>query len=101
MEPGKKKQKRDKFCIICADSIKQEKDKLYTTYVDLTKEQVDFLKNISKSCECSEGRELCKTVVMRVLISVLMLERLGIMEKIIKSKGQLKEKLIEAFCKYK
>jgi len=86
MQMRKEKQKKDKFC---------------TTCVGLTKEQVDFLNNISGRCGRSRGRKLSRTAIIRVLIGVLMLEELDFTVKTIKSKEQFKEKLIEAFRKYK
>jgi len=86
MQMRKKKQKKDGFC---------------TTRVALTKEQVDFLNNISGRCGRSGGRKLSRTAIIRVLIGVLMLEELDFTVKTIKSKEQFKEKLIEAFRKYK
>ena len=79
---------------------KQKKDRSCTTYITLTKAQVDFLNNISKRCGCSGGKKLSRTAIIRVLIGVLMQEELNITAKTIKNEEQLKRKLIEAFRKY-
>ncbi len=80
---------------------KQKKNKPCTTCVGLTKEQIDFLDDISKCCGCSGGKKLSRAAIMRVLIGVVMLEELDFTAKTIKNKEQLKEKLIEAFREYK
>jgi len=77
---------------------KQEKDRFRTTCIALTKEQVDFLNDISKCCGCSGGKKLSRTAIIRVLIGVLMLEELDVMVTTIKSKEQLKENLLRSFA---
>jgi len=65
--------------------------------VSLTQEQIDFLDDISKCCRYSGGRKLSKTGIIRALLCAL--ERLDVNAENVKSEKELKNRIIETFCK--
>ena len=78
---------------------KRKKKNRFGACIDLTKEQVDYLNNISRCCGRSGGRKLSKTAIVRALLTAL--KKLDINVKRVRNEKQLRAKIVGAFCKYK
>lgn len=68
--------------------------KCWTT-VNLTKKQICFLDEISKNCRFTGGRKLCRTSILRALLSAA--KKLDIDVSRVKSQEELKERILAGF----
>ncbi len=67
--------------------------------ITLTKENIDFLDSLSKKGRYSNGIKLSKSSIVRALLSIS--KELEIDVSNVKNQDELKDRIIEAFCKYK
>jgi len=67
--------------------------------ISLNKRQICFLDEISKGCRFSGGRKMCRTSILRALLKAV--RKLDIDVTSVKSEEELKNRVIEAFCKHK
>ncbi len=78
--------------------MSSRKKSTISSSITLTKKNIDFLDSLSQKSKSSNGIKLSKSSIARALLSIS--KDLEIDVSNVKNPEELKDRIIEAFCKY-